>query len=159
MPKDDKPPLLSAEFPSLRFRIRPPAPANADPVAVRLEGAEGLDHLTQSSKTHLEIRLRDFTVQVVAEAKAIEQREHAGKGPPEVTAAHVDEAWWVVRRRIRRARHPILTLLARAFETFGAAGIGVGASLFQARWGPTVFMASCLITMSAFLLEAFLVKD
>ena len=124
-------------------------------LTVRLDGAESLDHLTASSKTHLEGRIQQFTVQVVAEAKAIEQREHAGKGPPEVTAAHIDEAWWVLRRRIRGAKHPILVVLARTIQAFGAAGVGVGATSFQAKWGQVVFMICCVATFGAFLLEMY----
>jgi hypothetical protein len=156
MATEDKQPYLSINVaPHGEGRAQAVPSRKSETVSVRLDGTEGLDHLTSNSKTHLEGRIQDFTVQVITEARAIEQREHAGKGPPEVTAAHIDEAWWVVRRRIRRARHPILTLTARAFETFGAAGIGVGATAFQKKWGSVVFIASCLATMAAFLLEAY----
>ncbi len=164
MAKEIKPPSLSIDLSALGGG-RPLAPLarKPEPISVRLDGVDGLDHLTVNSRSHLEGRIRDFTVQVIAEAKAVEQREHAGKGPPEVTAAHIDEAWWVTRRRIRHAKHPVLQVLARGLETFGAAGIGVGASVFlssgatdfQKKWSPLVFIASCLVTMGAFLLEVY----
>jgi hypothetical protein len=155
MAKEVKPSFISMNVaPPLEGRVQA-APRKGDGISIRLEDSEALDHLTLNSKTHLVGRIQDFTSQVIGEAKAIEQREHAGKGPPEVTAAHIDEAWWVIRRRIRGVRHPVLTTTARAFETFGAAGIGVGATAFQKKWGPIVFIVSCLITMGAFLLEAY----
>lgn len=164
MPKETKPPSLAIDLSVLGGgRPSEPPARKPEPISVKLDGVEGLDHLTMNSRAHLEGRIRDFTVQVIAEAKAVEQREHAGKGPPEVTAAHIDEAWWVIRRRIRHARHPVLQGLARCLETIGTAGIGVGATVFlssgatdfQKKWSPLVFIASCLVTMVAFLLEVY----
>jgi hypothetical protein len=164
MAKENKPPSMSINLSAPGAGIGRVLPARKpELISVRLEGMEGLDHLTSNSQKHLEGRIQDFAVQVIAEARAIEQREHAGKGPPEVTAAHIAEAWWVIRRRIRHARHPILLVVARALETFGVAGIGVGATVFlsvgvtdfQKKWSPIVFIASCLVTMGAFLLEVY----
>jgi hypothetical protein len=128
-------------------------------ISVKLDGSDGIEHLTAHSRAHLEGRIEQFTVQVVAEAKAIEQREHAGTGPPEVTAAHIDEAWWVLRRRIRSAKHPILAVVARVFEALGPAGIGVGATGMDARWGRAIFIVSCVATLGAFLLEVHATKQ
>lgn len=139
--------------------LRAPVPKKTDPLSLQLNGSDGLAHLTANSKSHLEGRVLDFAIQVIAEARAIEQREHAGKGLPEVTAAHIDEAFWVVRRRIRRAKHPYLTVVARACEVAGAAGIGVGATLFQAKWGPLIFISSCIVTLAGFVLESFTLRD
>ena len=167
MAKENKPPSLSINVAPLGGSRALGVPVDkSEPVSVRLEGSEGLAHLTNNSQAHLEGRIEQFTVQVIAEARAIEQREHAGKGPPEVTAAHIDEAWWVVRRRIRRARHPILAIIARALETLGAAGIGIGATIFlganttdlQKKWGPLTFILSCIATMGGFLVEEFTVR-
>jgi hypothetical protein len=124
-------------------------------ITLQLEHIESLEYLTSNSRFHFERKITDFAIQVTAEAKAIEQREHAGKGPPEITAAHIDEAWWVVRRRIRHARYPILTLSARVLEAVGAAGIGVGATAFHEKWGAITFIVSCLTVMCAFLAEAY----
>lgn len=49
----------------------------------------------------------------------------------------------------------MLTLAARAFETLGAAGIGVGVTAFQKKWGAVVFIISCLVFLCAFLVEAY----
>jgi hypothetical protein len=138
-----------------------PAHHDSESLSLQLTGIEGAASLTKHSQEHLTGRIQDFTVQVITEARAIEKREHVGKGPPEVTAAHIDEAWWVIRRRIRRARHPVMTISARALQTFGAAGIGVGATVFLGsgsadflNWGPLLFVGSCLATFAGFLLEA-----
>lgn len=124
-------------------------------VSVRFDDGTALDNLTPNSRSHLCALMASFASQVVKEAKAIEQSEHAGKGPPEVTAAHVEEAWWVSRRRVRRARNAKLLILLRAFETLGAAGVGVGASNYLAKWGIVTFMACLLLTCVAYVLETF----
>lgn len=102
--------------------------------------------------------MQSFAAQVVKEAKAIEQNEHAGKGPPEVTAAHIEEAWWVTRRKVRHARNTTFLVALRALETLGAAGIGVGASNYLARWGIVTFMASLLLTCGSFVWEIFVIR-
>jgi hypothetical protein len=108
MSKQEKHPSMSINLlPTAEGQPQHPVSRVADSLSVRLEGLVILNHLTSNSKTHLEARIEQFTTQVITEAKAIEQREHVGKGPPEVTAAHIDEAWWVLRRRIRGARRPV----------------------------------------------------
>lgn len=156
MSKQDKRPSMSINLlPTAEGRTQHSVTRVGDSLAVRLDGLAILDHLTSNSKTHLEARIEQFTTQVITEAKAIEQREHVGKGPPEVTAAHIDEAWWVLRRRIRGARRPVLAGLSRAVQALGAAGLGIGGSSFQAKWGQTLFMVSSIVTFSAYLLEMY----
>jgi hypothetical protein len=84
---------------------------------------ELLQHLSPASRGHLRARVEQFTMQVLREGKATEESEHVGKGPPEVTAAHIDEAWWVMRRRVRRSRYPVLEVIVRVLQVPGASGI------------------------------------
>lgn len=127
-------------------------------VPLKFDDSSALDHLTTSSRSHLCKLMESFAAQVVKEAKAIEQNDHAGKGPPEVTAAHIEEAWWVTRRRVRRARNTTLLVSLRAFETLGAAGIGVGMTNYHANWGIFTFMACLFVTCAAYVLEMYAVK-
>jgi hypothetical protein len=115
-----------------------------------------LERLTAGSVPHLKARLRDFVVQMLKEARFIEEAEHVGTGPPEITAAHIDEAWWVSRRRVRRSRHPMAKAGARAVQVFAAAGFGIGATRLQNTWGPGLFVASTLALLGALLLEGHL---
>jgi hypothetical protein len=95
-------------------------------------------------------------MQVLREGKATEESEHVGKGPPEVTAAHIDEAWWVMRRRVRRSRYPVLEVIVWVLQVPGASGIGVGATAVQQTWGAVVFVAGSLVKLVGFLVEVHL---
>jgi hypothetical protein len=125
-------------------------------LVVQFGDEKALDHLTNPSLIHLSNRLGDFAVQVLREARSIETTEHVGSGPPEITAAHIDEAWWVSRRRIRRSKHPILGVIIRVMQAFGIAGFGVGISFLKTTWwGAWVFAGCTLGTFLAFLLEVY----
>src|SRR5258708_31834581 len=100
------------------------AAATKPSLAIQFNDDNELNHLTAHSVTHLTRRLGEFSLQVLREARSIEHTEHVGSGPPEITAAHIDEAWWVSRRRIRRSKHPILGAVARVTQAFGIAGFG-----------------------------------
>jgi hypothetical protein len=133
------------------------AAAEKPSLAIQFDDEHELDHLTPPSKTHLTRRLGEFGLQVLREARSIEHTEHVGSGPPEITAAHIDEAWWVSRRRIRRSKHPILGAVARVAQAFGIVGFGVGVSNLKAEsWGPWVFAGCTVATFMAFLLEVYL---
>jgi hypothetical protein len=120
---------------------------------------EALQYLTESSKNHLKARLQEFATQVVNEAHAIEKSEHVGQGAPEVTAAHIDEAWWVTRRRVRKSRHPARAIFARLCEILGSAGFGVAASSLSQWWGPSLLVASTVAILSGFLIETYNSRD
>lgn len=134
--------------------------ADSAPAGLEIELGESgaLDHLTTASIFHMGTRLKDFASQVLREARSIEKAEHVGTGPPEITAAHIDEAWWVARRRIRRTRHPILRVIARVVQTFGVAGFGIGATHLQTTWGPGLFIVSAVAIILAFVTEAYLAR-
>ena len=133
------------------------AAAEKPSLAIQYSDSHELDHLTAHSKTFLTTRLGEFSLQVLREARSIENTEHVGSGPPEITAAHIDEAWWVSRRRIRRSKHPIWCAIVRVLQTLGVAGFGIGLSNLKAEWwGPWVFAICAVGTCVAFLLEVHL---
>jgi hypothetical protein len=126
-------------------------------LAIQFDDEHSLDDLTGPSLIHLTRRLGEFCVQVLREARSIEHTEHVGNGPPEIIAAHIDEAWWVSRRRIRRSKHPVGGALVRLAQAFGIAGFGVGVSNLKSTWwGPWVFVACAVGTCLAFLIEVHL---
>lgn len=137
-----------------------PVSADSQKLDITLTDREALQHLTSPSIAHLKSRLGDFSAQVLREARMIERAEHVGSGPPEITAAHIDEAWWVSRRRIRRTKHPLLNALARFVEVCGVAGFGIGAtSLTTKSWGPLLLVGSAITTVVAFLGEGYLARN
>jgi len=121
--------------------------------------SETVTFLTTNSVNHIQMRLSDFAKQVLQEARAIEKTEHVGKGSPEITAAHIDEAWWVTRRRIRRARHPALMGLCRIVEGFGTLAVSVGATNLKSTWGIALFVGSVLVTATAYVVELQLARS
>lgn len=97
--------------------------------------------------------IREYTEQLFNEAKNIEDIEHAGSGPPEITAAHVEEAKWVlIRRRRRQARSTRWTVILRIGMVLMSAAVGIGASNFTKSWGAVlcvvcVFIGSMLLVV------------
>jgi hypothetical protein len=133
------------------------ASAEKASVTIHFSDDHELDHLTGPSLIHLQTRLGEFTQQVLGESRSIERTEHVGSGPPEITAAHIDEAWWVCRRRIRRSKHPILGAIVRVAQTFAIAGFGVGIGHLKTTWwGAWVFAGCTVATFLSFLLEVYL---
>jgi hypothetical protein len=128
--------------------------ARGTSLEISIHDGDGILYLTDNSIVHLQMRLSEFGTQVLKEARSIEHTEHVGSGAPEITAAHIDEAWWVSRRRIRRSKHPVLIAAMRIIETFGSAGVGIAATHLKDNWGAGLFIASTLFTVGAFLLEA-----
>src|SRR5580700_343533 len=90
-----------------------PVVAERPSLVIQFDDKAELMHLTPPSLTYVTRRLGEFGLQVLREARSIERTEHVGSGPPEITAAHIEEAWWVSRRRIRRSKHPIVGAMAR----------------------------------------------
>lgn len=133
------------------------APAAKPSIVIQFTDAKALDGVKDSGLNHLQLRLGEFSQQILQEARSIERTEHVGKGPTEIIAAHIDEAWWVSRRRIRRSKHPIGGTVVRIVQAFGIAGLGIGVSnLKQTWWGPLLFVVSTIATCIAFLVESYL---
>src|SRR5258708_37579524 len=112
MPEDLSAALQRAETTALEASAVPGPSAAARVISKRvacveiaLQDDHGLNNLTEASKVHLRNRLGDFAAQVLNESRSIERAEHVGSGPPEITAAHIDVAWWGSKRRIRPSRH------------------------------------------------------
>jgi hypothetical protein len=151
--------LMSTNPPLQPIQLETKEATAADKPSLVIQFSDGkaLEGLLPSSLNHLQIRLGEFCQQVVREARSIERTEHAGAGPAEIIAAHIDEAWWVSRRRIRRSKHPTGGAIVRIVQALGIAGFGVGASnLKSASWGPWVFVGCAVVTCIAFLIEVHL---
>jgi len=148
--------MASPETPN-QLKTQGAATTEKPSLAIQFDDEHAIEHLTNPSLIHLTRRLGEFTLQVLRESRSIEHTEHVGSGPPEITAAHIDEAWWVCRRRIRRSKHPIVGALARIAQAFGIVGVGVGISnLKSAWWGAWLFAGCTVATFLAFLLEVYL---
>jgi len=107
--------------------------------------------LVPGGRDHFLANVQDHAQQLFNEARNIEEMEHTGPGQPEITAAHVEEAKWVlVRRQRRRARGTRLIFPLRAGQAVTTALVGIGASNFDQTWGAllcigAVFLGSMLL--------------
>jgi hypothetical protein len=102
----------------------------------------------------------DYGESLFAEAKSIEGMEHTGSGPPEITAAHVDEARWVLARRRRiHATHSKWAAFTRIAQLLATTTLGVGASNLKDTWGAVLSLVSVLIAALLFILERELTRD
>lgn len=125
-------------------------------LAIQFDDSHVLDDLTGPSLIFLTRRLGEFTIQVLRECRSIEHTEHVGTGPPEITAPHIEEAWWVCRRRIRRPRHPIVVVMARVVQALGIAGFGVSTGYLKSTsWGAWVFVGCAFAAFLGFSLEVY----
>jgi hypothetical protein len=62
--------------------------------------------------------------------------DHTGQGPAEITAAHVEEAKWVLVRRLRRkAVSTARVAVLRVTQLVLTLLVGVGASNVKELWG------------------------
>jgi|SRR5580692_3378899 hypothetical protein len=147
---------MSSQNPPIQLQTQGQVAADKPALVIQFDEDRELEHLTPPSQTYLTRRLGEFGLLVLKEARSIEHTEHAGTGPPEITAAHIEEAWWVCRRRIRRSRHPILGAVTRVVQGLGIAGFGIGVGNLKAEWGMWLFVCATVITFLASLLEVHL---
>jgi hypothetical protein len=133
--------------------------AKADCIEIEIQDVHGLANLTAASKIQFRKRVSEFACQVLRESRSLEQADHAGSGPPEITAAHIDEGWFLTKRRFRRPRHPIMGIVTRFVQAGGIAGFGIGATSLKQSWGPAVFVLSALATILGILIEAYLSRS
>ncbi|MHB8104591.1 MAG: hypothetical protein ACYDG5_03515, partial [Dehalococcoidales bacterium] len=95
-------------------------------------GSNYLSNLTEAAKDTFQKYVVEYAERLKREAENIENMEHTGQGPPEITGAHLEEAKYVSLRRMRRKalsqkKHFIL----RFFQLSMTAVAGVGASNFS----------------------------
>jgi len=116
--------------------------------------------LTEGARRYFDCSVKEYADKLINEATNIEKMEHAGTGDPEITAAHVEEAKWVIIRRLRRSSSKskwVMTL--RLSQTLAAGAIGVGASNFSQTWGAVMCVASIFLGSLMLLIERELSRD
>lgn len=97
---------------------------------------------------------------LLSEASNIEEMEHTGSGPAEITAAHVEEAKWVLRRRQRnRSRNAAWLVILRIAQVALSIVIGIGASNLKEAWGPIASVAGGLTAAVLFIVEREITRD
>ena len=119
-----------------------------------------VEKLIPGAKFHFKDAVASYTQQLFTEAKGIEALEHTGSGPTEITAAHVEEAKWVLLRRARRqARHSRWVAAIRVGQVVASAAVGIGASNFSHQWGAITCIISVLFGSLLLLVERELYRE
>jgi len=113
-----------------------------------------VEEFVPGAKSYFRETVANYTQQLFNEAKGIEQLEHTGSGPTEITAAHVEEAKWVLLRRSRRqARNSRWVAAIRVGQVISSAAVGIGASNFSYNWGAITCIVSVLFGSLLLLVE------
>lgn len=125
-------------------------------------GIEARDwgNLVPGARSYFESAVREYAEALLSEAKGIEEMEHIGPGPPEITAGHVEEGKWVLARR-RRARSAVTgwVVVARIVQALMSGAIGIGASNFTRTWGAAMCVAGVLLGAVMLLVERELRRE
>lgn len=81
-------------------------------------------------------------------------------GDAEITAAHVEEAKWVIIRRLRRATSSSKWLVVlRIGQTLAAGASGVGASNISQTWGAVMCVAGISLGALMVIIEREISRD
>jgi hypothetical protein len=116
--------------------------------------------LTDGAKHYFECAVREYADKLLSESTNIEKMEHAGIGAPEITAAHVEEAKWVLIRRLRRfAGSSRKVTFVRIMQTIMAAIVGVGASNFAQIWGAVICLVGILTGSVLLVVEREITRE
>ncbi|SRR5258708_25241791 len=147
-------------------QTQPPTQAPAGtPVATSISVTVGVtkaDHglLIPGAKEAFQKTISEYAEMLFAEAKNIEDMEHAGSGPPEITAPHVEEAKWVlVRRGRRRSAHGNWVAVVRIAQLVATTLVGIGASNLKETWGTLLTVGGVLAASLLFIVERELTRD
>lgn len=116
--------------------------------------------LTPNAQDYLGKATEEYVEKVYAAASNIEELHRSGEGSPEITAAHVEEAKFVVNRRLRHARkHGKGILVLRLLQVICTGFIGAGVTSYNADFGKYAFGAGVIIGALALLGEQALSQD
>jgi hypothetical protein len=137
-------------------RLKPPSAADTNLVIDSCDS----QHLVPGARIYFADAVRNYAEQLFTEAKGIEKLEHTGDGPPEITAAYVEEAKWVLLRRLRRRSKSTCWLaLLRTGQFLSSAGMGIGASNFAVTWGSVMCLVSVLLGSMFLFVEREIGRD
>jgi hypothetical protein len=118
------------------------------------------ESLTDGARRYFYCSVKEYADKLLNEATNIEKMERAGTGDPEITAAHVEEAKWVIIRRLRRSSSKLKWVVAlRLGQTLGACAIGVGASNFSQTWGAVMCVISIFFGSLMLIFEREISRD
>jgi hypothetical protein len=116
--------------------------------------------LVPGGRTYFTNAVKQYADSLLSQAVAIEENEHTGSGPAEITAAHVEEAKWVlIRRQRRHAQRRGWVAFVRVVQALMAAGTGIGASSLSEPWGVFLCIAGVLFGSVALIVERELDRD
>ena len=116
--------------------------------------------LVPGASVYFDAAVREYAEMLFAEARNIEDLDHTGSGPAEITAAHVEEAKWLLaRRHRRRARHSGKLALLKIGQLAVSVFIGVGASNIKESWGAVMMTVAVVVGALLFIAERELTRD
>ena len=123
-------------------------------------GAKDYKLLVPGAREYFAAAVNEYAERLLSQAKSIEESEHIGPGPAEITAAHVAEAKWVlIRRQRRQAQRRGWITFVRVIQTSMATLTGVGASYFSQRWGVILLLCSMFIGLISLVAERELDRE
>lgn len=104
--------------------------------------------------------VRQYAQRLEAESKNIESMEHVGDGPPEITGAHVEEAKWVLVRRMRLRNLSTRGIVAcRIVQAASSLIVGIGTSNLGTQWGPILSLVSLAVGFAALMIETEISRE
>lgn len=121
---------------------------------------EDYEKLVPGAREHFTASVQVYVRQLFNEALNIEGIEHAGSGPPEITAAHVEEAKWIlIRRQRRHARSSRWIAILRIGQGLTSAAIGIGASNFKESWGALMCIGGVFVGSMLLIVEREVTRE
>lgn len=131
-------------------------------VATDLLGLQAEDYapFVPGGREYFAAAIREYVERLLVQSQSIEENEHTGSGPAEITAAHVEEAKWVlIRRQRRRAQKRGWIMFVRVVQVLMAAVTGIGASNFSQQWGALLCVGGVLLGSISLVVERELDRD
>ena len=123
-------------------------------------GIAYLSNLTEGAIDYFTQAVKEYAERLKRESENIEYMEHTGEGPPEITAAHVQEAKWVSLRRMRRrATSSKWNAILRLGQLVMSTVVGIGASNFTQTWGALMCVIGVLMGSILLIAERELTRE
>lgn len=115
---------------------------------------------TVTAQGYFDEVVNEYVERLEAESKNIEKLERVGDGPAEITAAHVEEAKWILLRRMRRRAIASKGMYAcRGLQLASAVVVGVSTSYLTQVWGGALGMVAVAVGFCALMWEVDLTRE